>query len=58
MKKKIKPHSAKLKINSQLTSAHVGPPLYAFAIPSKKPRYSICTSRGIPQPIGKFAISS
>ena len=40
-KKNRKPHSAKLKINSQLTSAHVGPPLYAFAMPPKKPKYSI-----------------
>ena len=39
-RKNKKPHSAKLKMKLQLTSAQVGPPLYAFAIPPKKPKES------------------
>ena len=58
IKKNKKPHSAKLKMKLQLTSAQVGPPLYAFAIPPKKPKYSICVSNGMPHPIGKLLISS
>ena len=54
----MKPHSAKLKINSQLTSAQVGPPLNAFAMPPKKPKYSIWTLSGMPQPIDKPEICS
>ena len=58
IRKNIKPHSAKLKMKLQLTSAQVGPPLYAFAMPPKKPKYSICVSNGMPHPIGKLLISS
>ena len=50
IRKKIKPHSAKLKINLQPSSAQLGPPCKVLYKPPKKPLNSIVVSRGIPQP--------